>query len=157
MMRKRFLFLFAGLFIFSLLLLPVGLSSSVEASIQLSGSDLILPSRTMDDSTFFSAIESEIGDKDGLDASEQKLSSNLLALVDDTYLPEGTSTSDLLVEMEDQGQINQMPVCNGSSTSSEIGVYVYIRLNSGCDLDTIEPYFYPWKAMMRMQVWWLPG
>lgn len=140
MMRKRFSFFFVGLFIFSLLLLPMGTSPSVEASIRLSGSDLLLPPRTMDDSTFFSAIESEIGAKDGLDASQKKLSGSLLALMDDTYLPEGTSTSDLLAEMKDQGQISQMPVCNGNATSSETGIYVYIRMNNGYHLDTLEPY-----------------
>lgn len=139
MMKKKFLFLLVGLLVFSCILLPTSLSAAISLS-QWSNAGLELTSEAITDSAAISSIVSELGDKDGLDASQKKLSSNLLALTDDTYLLQGESRSDLLSEMKDQGQISQMPVSNGISTASKTGVYVYIRLQGDYDIDTLKPY-----------------
>ncbi len=48
--------------------------------------------------------------------------------------------SDVWKEMKEQGQISEKPISNGASASRETGVYVYIRLCSGDNLEALEPY-----------------
>lgn len=137
-MKKRFWFLGMVMVIFGWFLFPAGLSAAISLN-QWSG--LSLQSvKAADDGNLLPIVASTLEEGKDTKSFQQKLSSNLWPLVDDAYLPEGKTISEVLTEMKDQGQISDMPVTNGASSAVETGVYVYIRLHSGYDLETVEPF-----------------
>ncbi|HMM07240.1 MAG TPA: S-layer homology domain-containing protein [Clostridiales bacterium] len=139
-MKKRIWLLLMILSVSVWLLFPAGLSAARSLN---QWSALSLPAaKAGEDSTSlpFMAAEMEEWKDEDAGSSTGKLSSTLRSLVDDAYLPEGKTKSDVWKEMKEQGQISEMPTSNGTSATREIGVYVYIRLCSGDDLEAIEPF-----------------
>lgn len=124
-MKKRVWLLWMILLVFAWLLFPAGLSAAVSLS---QWSALSLPSaKAAEDSTFLPFMAEEMEEWKDTGSSTEKLSSTLRSLVDDAYLPEGKTMSDVWKEMKAQGQISEMPVKNGASATRETGVYVYIK------------------------------
>ena len=78
---------------------------------------------------------------ESMSASERKLSSNLLQLTDSKYLPDEITQNEIINQMKEQGQIKEKPVTNGTDGhSSAYNVYVYIKLEKGCDPDILSQY-----------------
>lgn len=79
--------------------------------------------------------------KQTLSDSEKKLSSRILQLTDNKFLPDGMSQNELVNQMEEQHQIEIVPVThNKDGKSSGLNVYVYIKLAKGSNSDILLPY-----------------
>ncbi len=79
--------------------------------------------------------------KEHMSGTEQKLSTSILQLVNDSFLPEGATKEGLMAQMKEQGQIMEGPVTNSvQSVPAGTYLYVYIRMKQGSDFNVIKPY-----------------
>lgn len=80
----------------------------------------------------FDSLKLAMSEEDG------KLSTGLLQLTDDKYLPEGASRKNVIGGMQAQGEINTAGSGKGALTAEQ--VHVYIQLAEGADTNIIKPY-----------------
>ncbi len=73
-----------------------------------------------------------------LSDEQQKLGGDLLQLVNSDLLPAGRTQNDLLDDMDKLHQI-RIPSKTRHSAGSSSQVYVYIKLESDCNLDQLDP------------------
>ncbi len=74
--------------------------------------------------------------KADMDEAKAKLSTDLLQLIDDAYLPEGRTKDQVIAFMQEQGQIKELFPGNDTVT----GAYVYIKLQENEKLDMLDAY-----------------
>ena len=74
-------------------------------------------------------------------SSQKKLSTTLLQLTDDEYLPKGKTRNQLIQQMKKQKQISEPPQKRGQNNDKPVTrVYVYIQLKKGVDLSILDPF-----------------
>ena len=80
--------------------------------------------------------------KSNLTDAQKKLSTDILQLLDSTFIPEGQNREILEVQMENSGQFlpaSSVSPISGGSVADDL-VYVYIHLKPPAETQTIEPY-----------------
>ncbi len=79
-------------------------------------------------------LPGQYGPNDVLSESQKKLSTRLLQLLNEDFLPPATTQSQIISQMEKLGQLAISPVINGAdSESSGLEIYVYINFEKGAD------------------------
>ncbi len=79
-------------------------------------------------------------DKDLLGDAEKKLSTKILQLTNDEYLPSNVTRDELVSQMAEQNQIEQVNASSGVPGSSGTSVHVYIQAKKGSDLQALSKY-----------------
>ncbi len=87
------------------------------------------------------SIVGSLKDKTLLSKAEKKLDSQLLPLVNEAFIPQGKTKSDLISEMKSGRQISSQIIKNGvDKGKTALGVNVYVQLKNGFSIDEIKPY-----------------
>ncbi len=76
--------------------------------------------------------------KESMDDAEKKLSSDLLALVNDQFLPANTSRDSYLEQQQALGSVLEATKDNASALCA----YVYVQLAKDTAMDTVTPYLF---------------
>ena len=83
----------------------------------------------------------QYGANSALSESQKKLSTRLLQLMNEDFLPPATTQSQIINQMEKLGQLAISPVTNGAdSESSGLETYVYISFEKGADTSIFKPH-----------------
>lgn len=81
------------------------------------------------------------------DQALKKISSTLLGLVDQKYLPQGVTKEQLLKQMQDNGEISDFKKEDANIT----GVYVYIKVTDGAEFADLKKHVINTEAMDKDQ------
>ncbi len=76
--------------------------------------------------------------KESMDDAEKKLSTDLLALVNDQFLPANTSRDSYLEQQQELGTVLEA-TANGTSA---LCAYVYVQLVKDAAMDAVTPYLF---------------